>query len=233
MNVLARSEPRWGRDRGPRRIAAACSPSACARPGCGGSPGWRLAGVTVAYPELRSPDRDVRCHYLNARLQTGDQEALVVPGRCGTKVSRRSKPASPDQRTGNRRQDRQRRYLVADPASHGRAPTRRAPQPEGVAAGRRGAGRGDMERMLAGRKAISIGCRSIFAITRGGREMAIAAMVRIAVRGCAGCLCAPDAAQRPLQCRGARLRIRSSAGWAPSNTCCRRPSGSGPRARCR
>ena len=97
----------------------------------------------------------------------------------------------PDQHTGNSGKiDSDDIWWRIRRLMEGRRPARGA-QPEGLAAGRRGAGRG--RHGAHARRAESYLDRLPinFAITRGGREMAIAAMVRIALcEGCAGRLCA-------------------------------------------
>ena len=184
MNVLARSEPPDGaaieaflsQNRG--SVLAERLREAWVR---------RLAkdgdwlGVTVAYPELRAPDRDVRCHYLNARLQTGDQEALVGARAMwdeGIETVEACQPLiSALAIAGKIDSDdiwwRIRRLM------EGRRPAAARSLKVWLPAGEVPA-EGDMERMLAGPESYLDRLPINFAITRGGREMAIAAMVRIA-----------------------------------------------------
>lgn len=138
-------------------------------------------GVTVAYPELRSPDRDVRCHYLNARLLTGDQgalngaramwdEGIETVEACQPLISALAvagKIDNDDIWWRIRRLMEGRRPAVAR-SLKAWLPTDEVPA------------EGDMERMLAGPESYLDRLPINFAITRGGREMAIAALVRVA-----------------------------------------------------
>lgn len=138
-------------------------------------------GVTVVYPELRSPDRDVRCHYLNARLLTGDPQALAGARAMwdeGVETVEACQPllralviagqvSSEDIWWRIRRLMEGRRPAAARTLT-GWLPGDETP-PEGA-----------LERMLAGPEAYLDRLPINFAISRGGREVAIAGLVRVA-----------------------------------------------------